>query len=573
MSSALDLPEIRSHLAPFLTRSELARCAQVCQDWNKTFHPLVWAEITLTDKKSPYLVQRELPRETLLQNSNYVHELTCRYFSLPIDGPPLIFRNLKNFTLAASNPSQRKYTKHRFIPQHHKTLEQISFNGWGYDTKVFGPLWKAIASCPRLQSLSAGSLCLKSLESWAGFRHLWSNQLTHRLCLSSIDIWAPPSSRQGNDKTVESILREDLGYSKIKQLELRFLGGYASRLDQQSLLLGWAPALESFLWQFSSPRIRQFKRFSFQTLDQLLKQRLSTCPKLVHLHVSMQLEPAYDDFGDEIKDDPKDEECDQIFSFLEAKSLLVDEYPLESLTLPQNWFGTRSWDVVKNHPIWPTSLTILDLKDAVRLPGSVVQEMLCTLPNLKVFGAAQITDMDVVNDPRPWVCLRLRKLSLGIVITATEKQTRSDHRQMFFERLGTLTSLKELLMLSMERENAWRTFDGWILDKDPEDNEGWGEPTDFSLKRRLKFGLRYGGLTHLKGLRGLERLQFFSKVPQKLQKTDLEWMVKHWPKLKVLATAPDNAWEVHLELKNFLEACHVSDQHYHNPIKPAFFLS
>ena len=63
--------------------------------------------------------------------------------------------------------------------------------------------------------------------------------------------------------------------------------------------------------------------------------------------------------------------------------------------------------------------------------------------------------------PQPWVCLGLVKLSLGIEITASEKQEQSNNRRMLFERLGALTYVKDLFMLALTEEADVRAQDGW----------------------------------------------------------------------------------------------------------------
>ncbi|KAG0049022.1 hypothetical protein BGZ83_006139 [Gryganskiella cystojenkinii] len=327
-----------------------------------------------------------------------------------------------------------------FISLHRYTLKSLAFLMQFGGIRKSDPFWQATASCPRLESLDVGGLFVASAESWSAFRHLWLNQLLS-LRLSGphlgLDGLVSDSNNAIPKTTIESAFKQYLGPSKIRHLELSFVDGDAAMLRQQLFLLRMCPHLESFTWRFSTPRIHQEIQRRTGKKDgiaELLQESMAPfCHRLVHLEISLQYRFLT---RDPIENEP-DWETDQILSVLEAKSLFLKESPLKSLTLPQNWFGTRSWDVVKNHPIWPTSLTILDLKDAVRLPGSAVQEMLCTLPNLKTFAAARITDMDVLNDPRPWICLGLVQLSIGIVITATEDDERAVHRTMFFERLGS----------------------------------------------------------------------------------------------------------------------------------------
>lgn len=71
----LDLPEIRSHLAQFLTRRELDVCCRVSDEWNRSFEPYVWQELRLwvsSDDKQP-LVEAIIRRKNLVERMTWQH--------------------------------------------------------------------------------------------------------------------------------------------------------------------------------------------------------------------------------------------------------------------------------------------------------------------------------------------------------------------------------------------------------------------------------------------------------------------------------------------------------------------
>ncbi|KAG0044634.1 hypothetical protein BGZ83_010149 [Gryganskiella cystojenkinii] len=628
MSSPLDLPEVRSLIAEYLTQSDHARCAQVCWDWYQTFHILVWDEIMLTDKNSWRFDTntRPLDPKILVRHSTRVRKLVCNYFHLPktntnthldnnfyenaadkrhtdpavrsyyyrklqilkaeskvkvreakleqqqklVQQQPMHFLNLKDFTYLGST---YKPEVARMISRHNLALQRIDIR-LDSQPKTSTQLWGAVASCTRLTSLSVKNLRLCSVESWSGFRALWSLPTLRHLYLNqSVFLPAPENSRSG---TVESFFKEKLGSSKIQKLELIQMGGDAICLDIQLLLLPWCPDLETFLWRFSFPRIRLVRNRTGLSLDNVLKESMMACPKLVHLDFDHQWEigSGSSNAVPNLGDDPKYDAIDQIFEFLQAKSSAVEgtfSHPLRSLALAQSMFGTRqSWQMIKSHALWPTTLHTLDLKDAVRLPGAVVQDMLCTLKNLRIFAAAGIRDTDVLNDPRPWVCLGLVRLTLRIVVTAEDKQERIKHRKMFLGRIGTLTALRELVLL--HPKEGVRTVNGRQLNEIvPNIRSATTTTTTGSRKEEKKKEHKPCLLEPLKTLCRLEKLEFRTHHPQKFSKHDVEWMVQHWPRLRVLSAILHSNSVICAELRKFLGDHQVT--HYHiQPEEPVAYL-
>ncbi|KAH7046389.1 hypothetical protein BKA57DRAFT_506572 [Linnemannia elongata] len=81
----LDLPEIRSKTASNLGLKELASCARVCQDWNDSFTPPLYNDVTVSEHDSSmeilernkhlirYLVIQKSAHGTLLSTSARVN--------------------------------------------------------------------------------------------------------------------------------------------------------------------------------------------------------------------------------------------------------------------------------------------------------------------------------------------------------------------------------------------------------------------------------------------------------------------------------------------------------------------
>jgi len=57
------------------------------------------------------------------------------------------------------------------------------------------------------------------------------------------------------------------------------------------------------------------------------------------------------------------------------------------------------------------TLTQVNVQECSNLKGETVQEILCSLPNLEIFKADYIKDVNFLEDNRPWVCRRMRELT------------------------------------------------------------------------------------------------------------------------------------------------------------------
>lgn len=75
----------------------------------------------------------------------------------------------------------------------------------------------------------------------------------------------------------------------------------------------------------------------------------------------------------------------------------------ESLTIPRT-----------TNPAHLKTLTDLNLRDCNILSAEAIHLMLCEMPSLKVFVATAVEDKEMIEDPRPWVCLDVKELTLQL---------------------------------------------------------------------------------------------------------------------------------------------------------------
>lgn len=86
--------------------------------------------------------------------------------------------------------------------------------------------------------------------------------------------------------------------------------------------------------------------------------------------------------------------------------------PLSAVALLETEIVGTDGRIRKRHA---EKLERLSLFDCEQLLGSIVQRFLCEMPNLNEIQAKVMTDRDVENDDRPWVCQKFH-MGLGLAI-------------------------------------------------------------------------------------------------------------------------------------------------------------
>ncbi|KAG0046916.1 hypothetical protein BGZ83_007944 [Gryganskiella cystojenkinii] len=159
----------------------------------------------------------------------------------------------------------------------------------------------------------------------------------------------------------------------------------------------------------------------------------------------------------------------------------------------------------------------LDLQACDNASGDIIQEILSSMPALTIFKAEKISDEDVLRDgKRPWVCLRLRVLSLGLVL-----KNQDGNDGVFLTQLARLEQLEELNLGMLYTMSRYR----WIVDDDDEANM----PRYF-----LRFALDRG-LDQLKKLRQLRRLEGTDMDTFTWSRDEARWVLENWVNFKELS--------------------------------------
>ncbi|KAG0052063.1 hypothetical protein BGZ83_003047 [Gryganskiella cystojenkinii] len=521
----LDLPEIRLNLSNFLSRSDLAICSRVSRSWQQSFEPQVWRDLSII----PTGYSKRLSLQTLNKHGASIQKLDClgqtKSYLQNLNCP-----SLKNLKLPWLDREQLS-----FVCRHDTTLTDLSLSfaaeDYGKDALVH-EFWTAVAgsptssfsSFPLLERLSLSGAHVTS-EDWSACWSLW-RRLT-ALCLDTFEFrlhtaraildqtpMGLPQLQELMHTIHNSILHSDsfleqLENSRIKELELRCVDGvpptsspsqgtilWMDKLKDQLALLTNFPDLETLIWFPSFHDNNNTASSNQGMVGRLVADATQhACPKIVHLTIGF--------------DDPSVGE-DEILPFLETKTIGTPS--ITKLTFEGDWFGDRSWQLLQqpSHHHHLSSLCVLRLQD---IPSKMTQAMLCSLPNLQDFAAPWLIDVDLLDDPRPWVCVKLVRWAVCIDLTRTGRAL----QRLVFERLGSLRSLRSL-DLSQPSDSEWRY-------------RSMRNTQSISLKLGARGGDDAGGLELLKDLSQLEGL-YFLDVPQELSQREILWMVEHWPNLQ-----------------------------------------
>ncbi|KAG0042534.1 hypothetical protein BGZ83_000351 [Gryganskiella cystojenkinii] len=184
---------------------------------------------------------------------------------------------------------------------------------------------------------------------------------------------------------------------------------------------------------------------------------------------------------------------------------------LRDLDLSWTNFDDLAWDIMyKATPSW-TNLRTLNLRNCDILYGWYIHQMLCTLSGLEIFAANEFSDHDILDDDQPWICTRIRELSVGCLLFD------DDTEPMMLQRFSGFTQL-EVLNLSFSSTI--------VMDKIP------------GNERHLALMLDQG-LDSLKTLKQLRVLELPGRDATDWSVQEAAWIKKHWPRLeKIIGKRP-----------------------------------
>jgi len=231
----LDIPEIRTLLAKFLTRHDRAVCSLISRVWNKTFDPLLWHEFTIVPKTSVpgSSALQDLPAEVVHRHADHVEKLVCTGKEKKTYLEHLDFPHLKDLSF------QDAYYEYQpdFVRRHQGSLKHLFYTGGGgqgdYE-KFNSDMWVAAASCPSLESLVTQNAHVY-YKDWPMVWGLWSR--LRSLHLSSFNFRVVDFHPLTRRIEVPVEFWDDVNKIKIKDLVLHGVGGLRHAVLQDELFM------------------------------------------------------------------------------------------------------------------------------------------------------------------------------------------------------------------------------------------------------------------------------------------------------------------------------------------------
>ncbi|KAF9354083.1 hypothetical protein BGX34_011225 [Mortierella sp. NVP85] len=346
----LDLPEIISHIASYISERSRPACARVSKAWYRALLPFIWEEIKLSD-------WGRLSLEAIQSHSNLVKKLEVGNLPtqehLAFRCPNLVL--LRLIHALQDEDSLELIAEHPSVSDLHLSGSMARYPAWFWDKLIGFSNLKTLA----VPFIKTGA---EDIDKF------W--QLCTRL--ERLTLTRPYFSRQGSLASMEFPHLWELSMVALQPNDISWALDFIRR----------CPGLKSLYWEAGSDVTTPF----ILGLKELIVGR--TLPKFHSLSILRTVNP---DAADDVL---KVIQCIQ---------------PITALKL-HNWQdeGMRLFEVLRpqfGH------LRILSLRYTTSITSAMVQEIMSSCPLLNNFSGPTIDAIDIVQG-QPWVCLRLQFLDL-----------------------------------------------------------------------------------------------------------------------------------------------------------------
>ncbi|KAF9208051.1 hypothetical protein BGZ59_010822 [Podila verticillata] len=560
MLNPLDLPELRYHLADFLTHETktLAACAQVCKSWNDSFNPLVWRQLSA----ATLLPKGHLYRQALENNGHLIQDLTIgkldktrycldhithlktlqiedeRDFSFSEDPIESFFLNMAHSSL---NPLDELA-----LLDHHRSLGYNKRNEW---------IFQLEALLRQNKDLTRLRLKMDRFEPTSQF---W--ETVHQCCLGLVELecvftvlTAPqmqPFLTACATTGIRSLVLQHCQFDRFLAPESLAQYCFAS-IESLTLATNSCLELECQLqWMRCCPNLVQLTwtlmGIFHMNVAEFCKVLAVDCPKITALVLSDRLLEAHH-LG-KILDAAQGLSKFVLRGDSSESSLMNDSQVMAALAKHYESLRELEFGQDRGHVEWASVHQILTR--CVRLESLVVHGIVGIRPVVREDGDLQDVNVQIAagvpqghegqegvvphktppSESQPWACLGLRRLQMMLSLpnpndmirassantsttTAITQASRDMTQQRLMEQIGRMTQLQELLL-----------GPGSLL---------WMYEQGFSCYRGLDFRLE-AGLGQLAGLVRLERLDVEGIQQQRMGVEDVQWMLRHWPSLRMV---------------------------------------
>jgi len=459
----LHLPEIIASIGPFLSRGSLVTCFSVSKQWYHMLLPWLWVVTKFTVKGSPTL-------SSIQKNAKFVRALSIDYMSVlvlsntPTTLPILTSLDIRRSVLGKPFDDPALVD---FIKRHRETLISVTLARHTSEAVL-----AALEDCPRLESLKLENQdhVLDPREWIRQFEQLWSR--LHTMSLKN-DNYSTDPPRLETLTTMDWPLSN--GPNRIENLNLSF--------NQPEAISGFSTWIVK-----QSPDIVRLNWFYVEEDAKSPMERLANI---------FEDDPT---FGKKLEDITLSQVNYRNASFRFLMESLVQ---LHRLNLRATNFDQESWAILRTtKPAHLKTLTALDLSYCTELPAKAIHQMLCEMPSLRTFAARAVEDKEILEDPRPWVCLNMVMLTLRLSLTSfsTEPSVRTLAIQRYLAQVGQLKRLEVL--------------------------------TDFLPRYEQECLVVLEVESGLDALKDLRRLRSVSWVRACMGKNKVRWILENWPLLE-----------------------------------------
>ncbi|GJJ71426.1 hypothetical protein EMPS_03776 [Entomortierella parvispora] len=579
--TALELPEISAVVGSYLPLGSLSRCTLVCRAWRRRFLPDLWRNFGTQNyfggrnKPPPALSVKVLA--ALEKHASLVRQLHIQeYFLVQLQS--IYLPNLQSLSVApyfAALDQQEAQTALEDLIERHDRLQILGIENrntlrmqivWDIETrrKTASDGDERFQEQQQLRTLSvhdhvldAQELCMNKNAGWDLLRGLETLSLTRTKWTLTKD----------DSVSLSSLLLRDhfshLRNNRIQSLSLIDCQPQSTDLDFQ--IITHCQQLRSLTWHQ-----RGFDDWQDESLDLVSGMAKGLAERLWPYLDTIEL----------CLKNAKDDQYAEVIENLGRHS------PLRSLTMSKTTFGPKSAQALLygqggRHR---ASLEKLYIRYCRSVTGAMVHQVLCSFTKLTTLQAPFITELDVLQDPKPWVCLGMKDLKVCLyvpilgadmdlnTITVVDPTVPVTSKSLppvvprpstaLLDRIATLTRLELLNVACRDTVvpprapltvQHRRPTDCWTVPPIQLDNDE-GTVSDH-------FSGYSGSLTRLGSLK---RLREFipTSTGHCWTMREAQWMVENWPQLVSLECSPllDNQMTSE-EVSLFLEQHGVEDNY------------
>ncbi|KAF9193617.1 hypothetical protein BGZ49_003262 [Haplosporangium sp. Z 27] len=396
------LPELHHRIAQYLGKQDLARCTQVCIDWNTIYNPYLWKSLDIATENTSSYAETTDPPSRIAQAVN--GHLTL---NLSLEGYP--------------------------------TLSYL------------------LLQCPELQRLSIRDADDLAASTLSLKPNLTSLKLRKVEFLDSTGFWKVASEE------LPCLRRLMVCELDIDPTATDWFWNTCSRLESLEMMNIDLPGKPDTSLTFSDIKILAADGVTGVS-EEGMEILLCRCRKLENLSIS-GFEPVIPEVMLSSRNVehywPKLETISFVTSELQDQDLaqiILGMKSIKCVSLVGSGFGPQSFAAIRPHfnELEVLSISSLDPMDSDPMTGAMMHTMMTSCPKLESLSGVRASIQEILVDQTPWIATNLR--FLWLVLDCPADSDPSLHREMF-RNLSKLKSLTNLFLGGMVDLNENHSLD------------------------------------------------------------------------------------------------------------------